>query len=141
MNIVAVVKDEMNENVKTQIARDFIVLSCEFTDIAYLDKKALVDTSLMNELGVPAADLGAKPSMYIVYKSGDVWPEVPADVVKVERDLKPADVGTTLDPSVRVGYYLKEQGRTGPSMTERYLGRAYPRGRGFVDHLMLNMWG
>lgn len=141
MNVVLIVYDEMNENVRTQIARDFIVLSCEFKDIAYRDRDGLVDAALMAEIGVAVADDTTKASLVVVYKSKDAWPKVPLSIRKVERDLKPKDVGTTIDPESRVGYYIKEQGRIGPSLTERYLSRAYPTGRGFVDHLMLNMWG
>lgn len=139
-NIVGILYDRMTDDVKAQITRDFLLLGCEFRDIAFLDKDGAMDSALMAELEIPRVTEG-KPTLYIVYKTGKEWPDSPSDVVRVERDLCPSDVANKLDPTPRVGYYLKPQGRTGANLTERYLNRSYPKGKGFVNQWMLHMWG
>lgn len=125
MNSVGIVYTEMNDSVKAQLVRDFLILSGEFTDIAYFDQSGSVDKSIMEELGIPKTN--TLPVLYLVYKTGESWPYTDSSVPVVQRDLKPPNVGPNLDPEPRVGYYLKPQGRDGANLTERYLNRVYPR--------------
>lgn len=139
MKSVGIVYDQMTTDVQAQIVRDFLILSCEFDDLGYLDPSGQVDTSIMEELGVPKG-VGI-PELYIVYKTGKVWPTTDRSVERVERDLSPPNANITLSGEPRIGYYLKEQGRPGANLTERYLNRSHPQGRGFVSQWMLHMWG
>ncbi len=138
MNSVGIVYDQMNDSVKTQVVRDFLMLSAEFSDLAYNDAGGSMDKSYMEQLGIPATD--DPPVLYVVYKTEDAWPQTPGNVPRVERDLRPDDVGPRLDGSPSVGYYLKPQGRSGANLTERYLNRSAPRGKGVVNPLVLLLW-
>jgi hypothetical protein len=139
MNCVGIVYDEMNQSVEAQVTRDFLLLSGEFSDLAYFDQKGEMSASLMEELGIPKTD--ALPNLYVVYKTGEKWPYTDPGITRVERDLKPEVKGPLLDCNPQVGYFLKPQGRSGANLTERYLNRSYPRGRGVVNPLMLLVWG
>jgi hypothetical protein len=44
----------MTDSVKTQIVRDFLMLSGEFSDLAYHDPAGSLDKTYMDELGIPA---------------------------------------------------------------------------------------
>lgn len=136
-NVVAIVYARMTESVKAQVVRDFLLLSGEFA-VSYSDKEGLMDKRLMDALNVTEAVPGSPIDLYIVYKVDDVWPTTPPDVVRVERDLCPDDASPKLSGESGVGYYIKPQGRTGANLTLRYLSRAYPRGRGFVQPWLLN---
>jgi hypothetical protein len=96
-------------------------------------------TPYLAELGIPASF--AKPELYLVYKTGAEYPKHPTDAPTVERDLKIHDDELRLDGEARIGYYLKPQGRDGPNRTEQYLTRQYPRGRGYIDPFLSNIWG
>lgn len=139
MNSVGIVYDKMNDNVEAQVTRDFLLLSGEFTDLAYFDPKGEVSAEIMYELGIPKTEV--PPILYVVYKTGDEWPSTDPSIQRVERDLKPEVNGPRLDTEPRIGYFIKPQGRSGANLTERYLNRSYPRGRGVVDPMMLLMWG
>ena len=139
MNSVGIVYDQMNDNVEAQVTRDFLLLSGEFKDLAYFDQKGEVSTEIMYELGIPKTDV--PPILYVVYKTTDEWPQTDPSVQRVERDLKPEVNGPRLDADPRIGYFLKPQGRSGANLTERYLNRSYPRGRGVINPLMLLIWG
>lgn len=144
MSVVAIYYDQMNQNVTAQIVRDFLVLSNEFPGLQYLDPNGQVDKSLMQALHIELAPQSKPVNLYVVYKCGKEYPDVPENEIrKVYRDLSPDDVRTKItqnDPD-KIGYYLKPQGRTGANLTERYLNRAYPKGRGVTDPLVLLMWG
>lgn len=139
MNSVGIVYDKMNDNVEAQVTRDFLLLSGEFTGLAYFDPKGEVSAEIMYELGIPKTEV--PPILYVVYKTGDEWPSTDPSIQRVERDLKPEVNGPRLNPEPRIGYFLKPQGRSGANLTERYLNRSYPRGRGVIDPLMLLIWG
>lgn len=138
MNSVGIIYDQMTDSVKTQIVRDFLMLSGEFSDLAYHDPAGSLDKTYMDELGIPATD--DPPVLYVVYKTEDAWPKTPPNVPRVERDLKPANAGTSLSGEPAPGYYLKPQGRSGANLTERYLNRSAPRGKGVVNPLVLLLW-
>ena len=138
MNSVGIVYDKMTDAVKTQVVRDFLILSGEFSDLACCDTAGLMDTSYLEQLGVPMTD--NPPVVYIVYKTESAWPQTPPNVQRVERDLKLYDDSPKFSTSPSPGYYLKPQGRDGANLTERYLNRSYPKGRGVVNPLVLLLW-
>ena len=138
MNCVGIVYDELNSTVEVQIVRDLLVLGGQW-DIAVNDLGGKVDPKLFSEMGIP--QVTSPIELCIVYKFGKDWPEHPEGVETVERDLHVSDVEVGLDPEVKIGYYLKPQGRDGANLTERYLNRSYPRGRGIIDPLVTMMWG
>lgn len=139
MNSVGIVYDEMTDSVEAQITRDFLLLSGEFSDLAYFDQKGEVSKEIMDQLGIPKTEI--PPILYVVYKTGDEWPSTDHTIERVERDLKPDVQGPKLYGDPKVGYFLKPQGRPGANLTERYMNRSYPRGKGVVNPLMLLMWG
>jgi hypothetical protein len=59
----------------------------------------------------------------------------------VRRDLEIKVTEGNLDPNPKVGYYLREQGRDGASLTELYLNRTAPRGNGLSDAYVVYLWG
>lgn len=136
-NVVLLVYDKMTESVKAQILRDLLLLSGSFL-VSYRDKQGLVDDSILNQIGVIKAEDTAPDDLIIVYKTGAKWPVYDKMITTVERDLCPNDNGQRLDDEPRIGYYLKPQGRNGANLTERYLNRAYPKGKGFVMPWLLN---
>lgn len=138
MTSVGIIYDEMTEDVKAQITRDLIILNAEW-DFDLVDPAGKLDISILDMLGLKTTV--ELPSIYVVYKTGDEWPPSPLGVERVERDMCPSDGSPRLDPNAHVGYHLKPQGRDGASLTERYLHRSYPRGRGIVDPFVLMLWG
>lgn len=138
MNSVGIVYDSMTPAVKTQVVRDFIMLASEFSDLACYDVSGKMDTSYLDQLGVPLTTV--PPVLYVVYKTGDGWPETPPGVPRVERDLKPSTISQQLSGEPSVGYFLPPQGRNGPNLTERYLNRSAPKGKGVVNPLVLLLW-
>ena len=135
--VVCIVYETMNESVKVQVLRDFLRLSCEFA-VSIADPKGLMDKALLDEIGITQALPGSPVALYVVYKTGEKWPQTPNEIPRVERDLCPPDGSPTLSGEPRVGYFLKPQGRSGANLTMRYLNRSYPRGRGFVQPWLQN---
>ncbi len=139
-NIVGLYYEAISPNVQAQILRDLLVLSSEFDgDFVVNDTKGMVTPQLLDDLNLSTS--ASPPSLAIRYKTGDKWPEVPMGIEVVDRDLQPQTAPANIDGTERVGYYLKPQGRDGASLTERYLNRSYPRGRGIVDPFIVLMWG
>lgn len=137
-SVVGLIYGEMNEDVKAQITRDLIILNADW-DFDLVDPAGKLDIGLLDMLNIKTTV--ELPTIYLVYKTGEKWPDSPLGVQRVERDMCPSNANTGLDPSERVGYYLKPQGRDGANLTERYLHRSYPRGRGIVDPFVLMLWG
>jgi hypothetical protein len=135
--VVGIVYDRMTESVKAQVLRDFLRLTGEF-QVSYSDQKGLMETSIFDILNVTKASEGSPIALFIVYKTGEEWPESPLEVPRIERDLCPPDGSPSLSGEPRVGYFIKPQGRTGANLTLRYLNRAYPRGRGLLQPWLQN---
>lgn len=143
MHTVKLFYDTLDSQVQAQIVRDLLVMGGEWEmgismkDVPEADKNALMP--FLEELGIPESF--GNPELYIVYKTGDDWPPHPTDCPVVERDLSPGESDISLDGEARIGYFLKPQGRDGANLTERYLNRSYPKGRGYVDPILLSIWG
>jgi hypothetical protein len=138
MYLVGIYYTDYSSDLAAQITRDLLALSGEFK-ICVLDPGKKFDVSLLNNLGISLVETG-EPDLAVAYKLKDTWPEVPQGVTVVERNLKPDEDKIGLSQENKIGYYVKKQGRDGPNLTERYLNRAYPKGRGFVDPSMYWMY-
>ena len=135
--------DCLDEQVIAQIVRDLLVMGGEWE--VGVDLRNLPDAD-QNTLKPFLAELGiapsfGKPELYLVYKTGDEYPQHPIDCPVVERDLNPTGSDLRLDTEARIGYYLKPQGRDGANLTERYLNRSYPKGRGYVPQELRFLMG
>ena len=143
MTTISVIYDQMNENVRAQIVRDFLCLASEFPGLKYYDRAGQVNKSLMEELGIDNASKDDVPVLNIVYKAGTDYPDYDDEINTVRRDLCPHDTAPSLtqNDDTKIGYYLRPQGRAGANLTERYLNRSYPKGKGVTNPLVLMMWG
>ena len=139
-NVVGLYYDTYGPNVQVQILRDLLALEVEFDgDFDVYDDKGMVPPQLLEDLHLTKS--GSPPTLAIRYRVGDEWPKVPQGIEIVDRDLHQENAPANLDTSQHVGYYLRPQGRDGASLTERYLSRAYPRGSGVTDTMLLLLWG
>ena len=134
---VGVVYDVYTEDVQAQIVRDLLILLGQW-EVAVYDPANQIDQSFLDQLYVEKTS--QKPDMYLAYKTGEKWPKTPLGVEVVKRDLNPEDVGIELDLEPKTGHYIREQGRDGASLTERYLGRSHPKGNGVTDPLVVMLW-
>ena len=143
MSTIGIAYDQMNESVYAQIVRDFLCLASEFPGLKYSDPAGQMNKSIMEDLGIDNAGPNDVPTLNIVYKVGTEYPEYDERIRTVRRDLCPHDTAPSLtqNDDNKVGYYLKPQGRAGANLTERYLNRSYPKGRGVTNPLVLMMWG
>lgn len=137
-NVVGFAFTEFNDNVRTQLVRDMLILLGTW-QFKVSDPQAVLTDSLLSHLGLERTT--DKPTILLVYKTTQVWPKTPYSTPSVRRDLQPSDVEIGLDPTPAVGYYLKEQGRDGANRTEQYLNRMHPKGKGIVNPLVQLMWG
>jgi len=138
MTVVGLIYDQMTDDVKAQIVRDLLILNGRW-DVAARDVTGNFDMSVLAGIGV-AVETEKLPELYVVYKTGKEWPKSPTGIPAVNRDMCPDTTTDTLDFNEKVGYYLKPQGRDGANLTEMYLNRAYPKGNGVVDPLVVLLW-
>ena len=139
MSSVGLFYDAYSPDLQVQILRDLVLLDLEFDGaFTVYDDKGLVPKEVFDSLNIRKD--GSPPELAVRYKVGEAWPKVPRGVEVVDRDLTPKQSESNIDPNVKPGYYLREQGRTGSSLTERYLSRSAPRGKGVVDNLVLLLW-
>ena len=136
-NVIGILFDELGSQIQCQIVRDLMILKGKWEDIE-LNSQDLTTISIAQSLDIPITS--QPPIMYIVYRVKD-WPRVPAGVKRVNRDLKVTEADIGLDPNPKIGYYLPQQGRDGANLTERYLNRNAPRGKGLVDPMLMLIWG
>lgn len=137
-NSVGIVVDcAITNDLLAQVTRDLLVLKAEF-DVDLYDPERKVPASLLSTLKVSYTDKA--PDLHLVYKVGEEWPAAPDGVV-VKRDLCPSSLETKFDADPKIGYYLKPQGRDIPSLAEQYLNRAYPKGTGIVNPMIVMLWG
>ena len=137
-NTVSLISDGLNEDLSAQVIRDLLILSGQW-DLRVNADQSLVSDSTLDQLGLERTD--ADPTIQIVYKIGDAWPQSNLSCPRVKRDLKPAKSADALDTSPHVGYYLRPQGRDSANLTEMYLNRAYPKGKGVVNPMVSLIWG
>jgi len=142
---IGIVYDKMSSQVEIQILKDLMLLSRQW-DIKYVDEGQKLDPSLMAQAGLEASD--DMPTMWLVYKTGASYPPVPvefelgeAQTPVVYRDLEVKISEPRIDGTPRSGHYLKEQGRDGADLTDLYLNRQYPRGKGLSDAMIVYLWG
>jgi len=136
--ILGIYYDKLTSSIAAQIVRDLLAVSREY-EFSVLDTGGKFEKSLLQELGIPFAETG-KPELAVVYKEGEAWPAYPEDTTLVKRDLMISKKKQTLSTENKIGYFLKPQGRVGPNLTERYLNRAYPKGKGFIDPALYWMY-
>ena len=143
MHTVKLFYDTLDSQVQAQIVRDLLVMAGEWEvgvnmqDLPDADQNILAP--FLEELGVPKSF--GQAELYMVYKTGEDWPQHPSDCPTVERDLAPQASEMTLSGEPHIGYFLKPQGRDGANLTERYLNRSYPKGRGYIDPILIGIWG
>jgi hypothetical protein len=106
-------------------------------DLAINSKDATV-ISIAQALDIEISN--QRPELFIVYRV-EAWPKIPLNVKCVKRDLKVSKADIGIDPNPKIGYFLGEQGRNGANMTERYLNRNAPRGKGLADPMIVLVWG
>lgn len=137
-DVVGFAFNEFNDNVRSQLVRDLLILRGEW-EFDVSDPQGVLTDDFLEKLDLVRSR--EKPTLVIVYKTGKDWPKVSYSIPKVERDLEPTSEEISIDPNPGVGYYLKEQGRDGANRTEQYLNRMYPRGKGVTNPLVLMQWG
>ena len=135
MNVVSLIYDVLNSQVQGQIVRDLLALK---SYDPFVNTKDIELYGLLDALGIAKTD--QPPSLKIIYRVTN-WPAPMPTGTLVKRDLKPSPLETKIDPNPQIGYYLTEQGRSGANLTERYLNKNAPRGRGIVDPMILQVWG
>jgi hypothetical protein len=135
MNVVSLVYDELDSQVQGQIIRDLLALSKQRPLVNTDDPELL---PILNALHVQTTT--TKPSLVVLYRVKK-WLAAPRGVTLIKRDLKPRRLDFKIDGNPHVGYYLREQGRPGANLTERYLTRTAPAGKGIVDPLLIQTWG
>lgn len=88
---------------------------------------------------------GSEAKLYIIYKTGDAWPEIetPETAKVVKRDLVSPVLNQKLraDPGIPGYFQLKPLGRVGRNLTQYYLNKQAPRGKGVIDPAILMLWG
>ena len=92
-NVVLIVYDRMNDSVKAQIVRDFLILAGSFA-VSFEDEQGLMDAGILDAIGVTKAIPKSPISLIIVYKVGSEWPEYDRTTTHVERDLSPMGTGS-----------------------------------------------
>ena len=139
MRVVTFACDDYTAGVQAQLTRDLLVLKGSW-DISIWDPKNLVPDALLQQLDVERTG-SSQVDLCILYKTRDSWPQAPSKCTLVERDLCPADKGPRLDTDPQVGYFLRPQGKGMTNRTEYYLNRAYPKGKGIVNPMLMLLWG
>lgn len=137
-NVVGFAFDEFTDDVQAQLVRDLLILLGTW-DVVISDPDMMLTDELLSQLGVVRS--GDAPTLQLVYKVGNSWPETISGIPTVKRDLRPDSIGPCLNGEDHVGYYLKPQGRESSNRTEQYLNRAYPKGKGVVNPLVTMTWG
>jgi len=138
-NIVGLYYEAYNPDVQIQILRDLIALSAEFgPDFSVNDRGGMVPKEMLEDLHLRTDN--SPPDLAIRYKVGDTWPKVPTGIEIVDRNLTPDVSRIVLEQDAGDPNYLKPQGREGANLTERYLNRTYPRGKGIVDPIVMLLW-
>ena len=129
--IVQIIYDKLTNDTKAQIVRDLLVLRGECK--IELNPKGL--ESILSTIEMLNINLVKKKAGFlIVYKYGDAWPEFDESIKHVERDMKPEKMDNNLDLNEHVVYVPDNRGvRNGVNLTELYLNRNYPRGKGVTN--------
>lgn len=138
INSVGILYDQMNGDVEVQVLRDLMLLQGQFPDIWVNDPGGKMDPEMLKRIDVSLTT--DPPALIINYKVGPEFLHTDPNMEVVERDLSPPNNAQSLDGDPRVGYYLQPQGRDGTNLTELYLNRAYPRGHGITDPLVVYLW-
>lgn len=138
-NVVGLYYEAYNPDVQIQVLRDLMALSSQFgPDFSVNDTKGLVPKEMLEDLQLKADN--SPPDLAIRYKVGDSWPKVPTGIEVVDRNLTPDVNNIRLEQDAGDPNYLKPQGRDGANLTERYLSRSYPRGKGVSDPIVMLLW-
>lgn len=138
INSVGIQYDKMTSDVEVQVLRDLMILQETFKDVWVNDPAGQMDDQMLARIGVSRTT--DPPALIINYKVGDTFLPTDPNMEVVERDLNPPRGGPMLDGDERMGYYLRPQGRDCTNFTEMYLNRAYPRGNGVTDPLVVYLW-
>jgi len=117
-----IIYDRYTPQVEGQILRDCLMLQEVARKTSY-DQVTIVCTSddfdhLLDVLGMERTSDTTKTREWLVYKTGEQWPQPPGDVeTVVERDMeqkRKAPNMQVLDGLHNNGYYLPPQGRLSP---------------------------
>lgn len=139
MNVVKILTTDTDDNnFKAQVIRDIVLLQAEWPLALSADSQISPDLAFALKLDI----VSKSPELCLVYSTDGRWPKVDDCKRVVRRDLfvTPSE-GGILDAGPHVGYYLKPQGRFGPNLTQQYLNRAYPKGRGVPNMIIKLLWG
>jgi hypothetical protein len=137
-SVVGFLFTEFNDNVRSQLVRDLMILKGTW-DFAVSDPEAMLTDDFLSKLDLVRTQ--EKPTLLLVYKTTKDWPKFPYSIPTVKRDLEPSSAEIMLDPNPHVGYYLKDQGRDGANRTEQYLNRMHPSGKGIINPMVQMIWG
>ena len=140
---VGVVFDTYTPQVEGQLTRDVIA----FQNSPVMRDRELVivcasdqPDRLLQALKVRRSPVLTLASVYIKYKTEELWPEVPEHVTtEIERDLYQAVARPNLDPTPRPGYFMPPQGRPAPDSIG--LKRPAPNGYAPIDPGVVLLWG
>lgn len=132
MNI-ALVYDELNSQVQGQIVQDLIALQ-NYNPI--VSTKDIELFSLLEALNVPHSDNVADLTVVYCVRA---WPTPMPKGNVVKRDLRVKEYKGRIDTKPQNGYPLKEQGRPRSNLTQQYLNRNAPRGKGIANPFLVNL--
>jgi hypothetical protein len=139
VNVIKLLTDDVNSNdFKAQVIRDLLLLMPEWDLV--VSASSNVPQDIIYGLGLALVEEKAGLSLVYRTKADGDYPEGgEGKVVKRDLTLVPSQGGLSVGD--HPGYYLKPQGRFGPSFTQQYLNRAYPKGRGVSNMLLKLTWG
>lgn len=138
MNIIKIATDDVtNPDFKAQVIRDLLLLMPEW-DLA-VSSSSNLPVDILYALKLEMKDTKADLSLVYKTKIDGEYPAGEGTVIKRDLTLTPEKGNLSL--AEHPGYYLKPQGRFGPSLTQQYLNRAYPKGRGVSNMLLKLTWG
>lgn len=130
--------DSFTSAVEAQITRDILALKTKFPR----QEIAVVCATMEPKYVLEALDIALFHSgnhdLQIIYKVSEFWPEYEDVGTVILRDLYVDTVQIVIDSRPYNGYYLPDQSRPTAPRTTRTNG---PAGRGYVDPLILQIWG
>lgn len=141
-----IVFDEYTPQIENQILRDCLLLQ-KVADKQKYDELVIVCESARPEavlrgLGIRRVPLNKLAGSWLVYKTGEYWPEVPGEPKLIyERDMQQKKTKSNLfdlSDDANIGYYLPPQGRLSPDTIS--LLRPAPNGYIPADPALLMLW-
>ena len=130
--------DTFTSAVESQLTRDLLALKTKYPK----QEIAVVCATPEPQYVLEALDIALFPAgtsdLQVIYKVSEFWPEYDDVGTVILRDLYVDTVKIVVDTQPYNGYYLPEQSRPTAPRINRTNG---PAGRGYVDPLILQIWG